>query len=460
MNNIILNVDSYKASHYLQYPPGTTRIYSYIESRGGIFSTHLFFGLQIYLKKYLSKSITKYDIEYAEDFFSDHGLTFNKIGWTHILNNHGGYLPIKVEAVAEGTVLPTGNVLIQVYNTDRECYWLAPYIETSMLRAVWYPTTIATVSRECKQVIKKYLEITSDNLENLEFKLHDFGARGTSSFESASIGGAAHLVNFKGSDTISGILAVRDYYNEHMAAFSIPAAEHSTIISWGKEKEKEAYEHIIDNYAGHGKMISIVCDSYDFWYAIDNIFGKQLKEKIVNQGGTIVIRSDSGDPVEICVNTVQRLTEIFGYMFNSKGYKLLPQYIRVIHGDSVSLSVIDPILEAMKEKQLSAENITFGMGGGLLQKIDRDTLKFAMKASAIIVDNKLIDINKRPILESFKTSKAGILSLVKRDGIFKTINRNQLKADEIDFLIPVFENGKILKEWSFKEIRERSVTGN
>src|SRR3990167_4114273 len=221
-HNLILNTDSYKASHYLQYPPNTTQVSCYIESRGGKFSKTVFFGLQIFLKKYLSQPITQENIEEAEDFLRTHGLPFNREGWEYILKHHGGYLPLAIEAIPEGTVLPLRNVMLQIVNTDPRCFWLTTYIETALLRAVWYPTTVATLSWHCKAIIQRYLEETADHLDGLPFQLHDFGARGVSSQESAEIGDVAHLVNFRGTDTIAGILAAKQYYSEPMAAYSIP----------------------------------------------------------------------------------------------------------------------------------------------------------------------------------------------------------------------------------------------
>src|ERR1700719_4621910 len=186
-HNPILNTDSYKASHYLQYPPGTTNISSYIESRGGDYDEIVFFGLQAWLKTYVQGEDTKVtyaDIQDAEKFWAAHGLPFNKPGWERILNKWGGRLPIEIEAVDEGTVLPPGNVLAQIVNADPELPWVTSYSETSLLRGIWYPTTVATRSRYIKKIIKRYLDETADNADGLLFKLHDFGFRGVSSYES------------------------------------------------------------------------------------------------------------------------------------------------------------------------------------------------------------------------------------------------------------------------------------
>lgn len=458
INNVILNADSYKASHYLQYPENTTYVSSYIESRGGTYNKTVFFGLQIFIKEYLTKPFSREDIIEAEEVFTAHGLPYNREGWDYILENYDGFLPIEIQAVPEGTVIDTKNVLVQVMNTDPKCAWLTSYVETSLLRAVWYPTTVATVSYECKNVIERFLEETADNIEGLPFKLHDFGARGASSEETASIGGLAHLVNFSGSDTLSGIIAGRRYYNAEMAGFSIPAAEHSTITSWGKENETQAYANMLEQFSGPGKLVAVVSDSYDLWNAIENIWGDELKNKIINNGGTLVVRPDSGDPVTIVTETLERLMRLFGSTTNSKGFRVLPDYIRVIQGDGVSLATITAILEAMKTRRQSADNVAFGMGGELLQKVNRDTQKFAMKASAAKVDGLWRDVFKDPITDQGKRSKRGRLALIEDgEGNFKTVRKQDLGNRE-NKLITLFRNGELLKEWTLEEIRERANT--
>lgn len=195
-DSIILNTDSYKVSMWSQYPSGTTGVYSYIESRGGRYDKTVFFGLQAFIKQYLTKPITQADIDLADEILTAHGEPFNRAGWQYILDKHEGRLPVVIRAVPEGTVVPTKNVLAVIENTDPECYWLTTWLETALLRAIWYPTTVATRSWHIRQTILKYLEETGDPTL-IDFKLHDFGARGVSSMESAGIGGAAHLVPIK-----------------------------------------------------------------------------------------------------------------------------------------------------------------------------------------------------------------------------------------------------------------------
>jgi nicotinamide phosphoribosyltransferase len=234
MNNLLLDTDSYKASHFLQYPPGTEYMFSYIESRGGQYEKTVFFGLQYLLKEYLSKPITQDNVDEAEGFFKLHGLPFPKEQWEYIVNTHSGYLPIRIKAVPEGSIIPTKNILVSVESLDPKVFWVVGWLETLLLR-IWYSVTVSTRSYHARQLIYKYLVKTSDNpKDEIWFKLHDFGSRGVSSRETAGIGGMSHLVNFKGSDTVQGILFANRYYNHEMAAFSIPASEHSVSSSYNK----------------------------------------------------------------------------------------------------------------------------------------------------------------------------------------------------------------------------------
>ena len=455
MQNIILNTDSYKTSHYLQYPPRTEYISSYIESRGGEYDSTVFFGLQMFLKQYLSKPITATDIDEAQIICTAHGVPFNRAGWEYIVNSHRGFLPLEIEAVVEGTEVPTGNVLVQVVNTDPACAWLTSYIETALLRAVWYPTTVATVSKACQKVIARYLRETADNSDGLAFKLHDFGARGASSEETVAIGGLAHLVNFMGSDSLSAIVAARRFYSADMAGFSIPAAEHSTITSWGREGEVAAYKNMLKQFAGKDKLLAVVSDSYDLWNAIDNLWGGELKAQVEVSGGTLVVRPDSGEPVKIVPEAIERLMSAFGYSVNSKGYKVLPPCVRLIQGDGVSVNSIEAILEQMQFRGLSADNVAFGMGGELLQKVNRDTQKFAMKASAICIDGQWRDVYKDPITDVGKRSKKGRLALITANGKFETVRRDTVNSEE-NTLISVFRNGQLLMDYNFDDVRARA----
>ena len=455
--SLLLDVDSYKGSHFLQYPPGTEYVSSYIEARGGKFDRMVMFGLQAYLKRYLARPITQAEIDYADELWTAHGVPFNRDGWEHILREHGGYLPLRIEAVAEGTVMPIRNACVQLVNTDPKVPWLTSFLETALLRAVWYPTTVATLSWTVKQIIGGYLRKTCESPEeHLPFKLHDFGARGVSSAESAALGGLAHLVNFLGTDTIGALQLGRSAYHEPMAGFSIPASEHSTITAWGREGERDAYANMVEQFAGEGAIYAVVSDSYDIYKATTEIWGRDLKTKVLDAGGQLVVRPDSGDPRVVPVEIVELLGEAFGYEENALGFKVLNPAVRVIQGDGVNPDSIRDILESLYQKGWSAENIAFGMGGALLQRdVHRDTMKWAMKANAARVAGEWRDVFKDPVTDPGKRSKVGIQSLVMEDGEYTTICRDALGERE-DHLVPVWENGTLLVDHTLAAIRERS----
>lgn len=459
-HSILLDVDSYKGSHFLQYPPGTEYVSSYIEARGGKFDTMLFFGLQMYLKRYLSRPITLEEIDYAEALWEAHGVPFNRAGWEHILREHGGYLPLEIKAVKEGTILPIQNAIVQVVNTEPAVPWLTSFLETALLRAVWYPTTVATLSWTVKQIIRKYLHETSEIPEDvLPFKLHDFGARGVSSAESAALGGIAHMVNFLGSDTVGALQHARDYYAEDMAAFSIPAAEHSTITSWGKDREIDAFANMVEQFGGEDKIFAVVSDSFDIYKATEQYWGKDLKAKVEANGGTLVVRPDSGDPTIVPVEIVALLGEAFGYSVNSKGYKVLADCVRVIQGDGVNPVSIETILKRLKAKGWSAENIAFGMGGALLQRdVHRDTMKWAMKANATkrAGDPVWYDVYKDPVTDKGKRSKVGVQALVLTAEGYVSMREDEMHPAMVNKLETVWKNGKLMRDQTLAEVRELS----
>ena len=458
--NVILNTDSYKVSMFKQYPAGTTGVYSYIESRGGRYDRTVFFGLQAFIKEYLLDPITQQDIDIADEILTLHGEPFNRAGWQYILDKHNGYLPVVIRAVPEGTVVPVKNVLATIENTDPECFWLTTWLETALLRAIWYPTTVATQSRAIKELILDYLEKTGDPT-TIDFKLHDFGARGVSSMESAGIGGAAHLVNFMGTDTVSGVLYAREFYNAGIAGFSIPAAEHSTITSWGRDGEVDAYRNMVNQFAKPGAILAVVSDSYDIYNAAEKLWGEELRQQVIDSGATVVIRPDSGDPVEVNRRLIEILDQKFGSTVNAKGFKVLNN-VRLIQGDGVNELTIRSILGAFMALGYSADNIAFGMGGALLQQVDRDTQKFAMKCSAAKVNGEWIDVQKDPITDSGKKSKAGRVTLWKSGGDYvSSINPPSGWSDKAigpwtDVLEPVYRNGKLLKEIDFATVRANS----
>ncbi len=462
--NLILLADAYKYAHHKLYYPGTSYIYSYLESRGGQFNQTVFFGLQYFLKEYLQgQAFTQQDIDEADSFLQQvfgRDDVFDKSRFQYILDKYDGHLPIKIKAVAEGSVVPTKNVLMTIENTDPECFWLPNFLET-LLMQVWYPCTVATLSYEVKKVISRYFAETANDeaMAGIDFVLNDFGFRGVSSVESAGIGGAAHLLNFSGSDNLAGSVMAMNYYNaDKVYGLSIPATEHSICTLLGKEGELEIFRHVLKSFPTG--TVACVSDSYNIFRACEEYWGGELKDLILSRDGTLVIRPDSGDPVKTLLTIFEILFNQFGYTTNNKGYKVLPPQVRVIQGDGVNYDGIQTIYTALKQNGISAENMVLGMGGALLQKIDRDTQRYALKCSAAIVNGREVAVEKHPVemnsqgqlTESFKKSKAGKLKLVNIDGAYCTVNVSDL-PETPDELETVFENGMLLKDFCFEDVR-------
>ena len=448
-----LDTDSYKVSQHKQLPTDAEYAMAYIEARGGADRVK-FFGLQYILQQLQIPS--PHDVEQASEFCKAHfgrDDVFDYKGWMEIANK--GYYPLKIRAVAEGGIYPVSVPLITVENTEPGYAWLVTWFETQILR-VWYPTNVATFSYEIKQLISEFLELNGTP-ESIGFKLHDFGSRGASSAESAGIGGMGHLLNFLGTDTLQAYMYAHEYYNAttESLAFSIPASEHSTITSWGKDFEVNAYRSMIEKFGKPGALYACVSDSYDLWEALK--LWKQLEPMILEKGGTLVVRPDSGDPVETPIKAVKELITLFGSTTNAKGFKVLPDHIRVIQGDGIQYDSIRQILVGLHAEGISADNIAFGMGGALLQKHDRDTFKFAYKMCSITRNGKEQDVFKDPVTDPGKRSKAGrITTIVDDDGniVYTRIPKYHNDSSTYgDLMITVWENSQLKRYHDFEEIR-------
>lgn len=460
--NICLTTDSYKLNHWNQYPAGTEKVYSYFECRKGAkFAETPFFGLQYIIKNHLEGVVvTREKIENAAKLCKAHfgdEKYFNREGWEYILNSHGGKLPVVIKAVEEGTVVPINNVLMTIENTDNKCFWLTNFLET-ILSQVWYPITVASLSREVKVNIKEYLDLTSDG-GLLNFGLHDFGFRGASSWESAGIGGAAHLINFLGTDTVVAMEVAVNYYNADLngLAFSVAATEHSVMTALGKNGEEQVVENLLNEYPTG--ILSVVSDSYDIYNFVSNIVGTKFKDRILARDGVFVVRPDSITPThptpeEEMVWIMENLWANIGGTINSKGYKVIDPSVRVLWGDGIDLEGIKKILYAVTKAGFATENIAcFGMGGGLLQKVNRDTQRCAFKCSAQYRDGQWYDIQKNP-KDVSKASKKGKLKLIKVDGEFETVGENDPGED---YLKVVFYNGVLVNEVDFATVRKNAA---
>ncbi len=471
------DTDSYKLSHHPQYPKDADMMISYFESRGGDSDVVINFGLQMLIKEYMLQRVTKEQaanmVEWARQHMNGNVTDDLEIALNRVVDELGGRLPLRIRNAPEGLLIPIKNVLFTIETTilGREWFSLVSYFETKLVR-VWAPMTVATTSYNVRQVIKAALEKSSDNPEAVNFMFHDFGSRGTLGMEGSAFGGAGHLTSFYGTDTVIAVHAVEFAYNEPMAGFSIPATEHSTTTMHGRDGEPQLVAQMFDNYAKPGAIFATVIDSFDA-LAFIRYLAPMFKDRLIESGAKWVFRPDSGDAIRMPVKCVEELDKVFGHTVNSKGYKVLNN-VGVIQGDGIAPPQVKEILDLLMSKGYSAENMAFGMGGGLLQKINRDTHKFALKCSAVRINGIWEDVYKDPTVYdhnfnkvddvvSFKKSKKGRLELIRNvnTGEYKTVRLEEIlsygaqKEWEV-MLETIYEDGYMMRDMTFEEVRRNT----
>lgn len=440
--NPVLLPDSYKVAHHLMMPKDTVNLYAYFEARSNkVFDKTLVFGLNFILNK-LARPITLPQIMLMKEFYKKHfggNDYFNYDMYEYIVQKYRGKLPLMIRAIPEGTLVRTGNALFDVYSLDEKCYPLVTGVETALSQA-WYPFTVATISFNIKQKIKSYLQATSDSLDGLEWMLHDFGQRGVSSDESAAIGGAAHLVNFRGTDNTMALMALMEEYGYHqMPGDSVAATEHSIMTCRGLDKEYQVVQEVSETFKN--TILSEVLDSSNIYETTKKAVTDPV---ILGREGLFVIRLDSGKPTMVSREILDIIADKAGYTINSKGYKVINPKFKILWGDGLDIDLIEQTLEEIMNHNYCVSNFaTLGMGGGLLQKCNRDTMSFAYKVSARATENELIEVYKDPV-HGGKTSKKGLLKTVvdQKNGNFMTVKDSELDTRE-DCKIIVFEAGYV-----------------
>jgi nicotinamide phosphoribosyltransferase len=465
--SIIIDTDAYKITHYLQYPKGLTKLYSYGESRtGSKFAEVCFFGLDIIIQDHFMQKVTDEMIQEAEEeCLSTFGTSkyFNRPVWEKVRDL--GYLPIRIKAVKEGSVLPISNVLFTLESTED---WFATTLNSleTVLMHIWYPTTIATNSMYIYHDIKELINKSGGSDFLLPYMVHDFSMRGTTGHESGARAAAAHLIWFEGTDTMSGSRLIKDYYDYPGRAKSVWATEHSVATSFGPgDGEIEYVKHQLEN-APSDMIVSLVSDSYDIYNFCENVIGNPIiKEMIINRPGRVVIRPDSGDPETVINKCLDILGNVFGVFHNDKGFKIINHNIGLLQGDGMDKESIHNLYESIIQNKWCTDNLVVGSGGGLMQvDMNRDTQRFAIKASYGEINGVGFNIQKDPKTASFKKSKTGMFKVNETniDGIRKieTISSTNPNYDTCsDMLETVFENGKIIRKTNFSDILSKSREG-
>lgn len=469
--NIITLTDSYKFGHWKMFENKDKEkqvegISSYFESRNGAqFPTTVSFGLQGLAKEHLvGKVVTQEKLDRAMDLSGAHlgnRRALNYRMWKHIIDNYDGRLPVEMWSIPEGTEVEESNALTIVKCEDKIVAPLVNHLET-VLTNVWYPSSVATLSKYIKKDLITWGEKTCDNLNHIPYQVHDFAMRSVKSPEAGGFGGSGHLLNFLGTDTVSAIEYLNQYYNSGYegVAYSVFATEHNTMMYLGPEGEEYLVGKALDE--NPTDIVSIVADTFNIYNFVENIVGKTYKQRILDREGVFVVRPDSVTPdhptkKEITLWILEQLWKDFGGHENTKGYRVLNDKIRVLYGDGLTQAEINEILDYVAKAGFASCNLVFGLGSGLLDKsLHRDTQRFAYKSSAMKINGEWVGVAKNP-LGSNKRSKKGLLKVVKTDEGYKTLTQYNEGFDKAKCeLVKVFSNGKLTKDYTLQEIRENA----
>ncbi len=479
--NALYLTDGYKLDHRRQYPEQTTLVYSNWtprKSRIKGINNVVFFGLQYCIQKYIID-------DFNTNFFNqpkekvvkryqntiNHYLGSNQIGTEHIEALHDlGYIPLIIKALDEGALVPIKVPMFTMYNTKPEFFWLTNYFETLISTTIWMPCTSATIAYNYRKLLLTYAKDTTDNLEFINWQAHDFSMRGMAGIEAAILSAAGHLLSFYGSDTLPAFHFFEEYYQanpeKEIISGTVAATEHSVMCMGTNADEINTFKRLITEVYPTG-IVSIVSDTWNLWTVLTSYL-PQLKSDILNRNGKVVIRPDSGNPVDIiCGNpkgttdeekagVIELLWKTFGGTINSKGYKVLDTHIGAIYGDSITLERAKAICELLKENGYASSNIVLGIGSYSYQYNTRDTFGFAMKATYGEVNFEGRAIYKKPITDDgTKTSAKGLLKVIKRNNTYKLIDNVSWEEEQKGELNVVFKNGKLINPTSLQDIRKR-----
>jgi nicotinamide phosphoribosyltransferase len=474
----VLLKDGYKVGHRFQYPLDTEFVYSNFTPRKSRtrFDYVMFFGLQYFVKEYLQEQFRKNFFSISKDVVLrqyKRRIT-NYLGPINIDHIEAlwdlGYLPLKIKAVPEGTLVPVNVPVLTIINTKPEFFWLTNMLETLMSNIIWKGTTSATTAFQYRRCFERYAKETGSSRDFIKWQGHDFSFRGMSGLEDALVSGGAHLLSFTGTDTIPAIDFLEQYYNANsdreLVGGSVPATEHSVMCMGLPEHEIDTFKRLINDIYPTG-ILSVVSDTWDFWKVIDEIL-PTIKDEVLARNGKLVIRPDSGDPVDIICGTeagvtdserkgaIERLWEIFGGTYSKLGFKELNPHIGLIYGDSITLERQEAILSKLKVKGFASTNVVLGIGSYTYEYVTRDTYGFAMKATWGQTKSRgPMDIFKDPKTDSgMKKSHKGLLRL-DRDETGNIICKQQCTPDEEagGLLETVFVDGNLVKDQTLANIR-------
>lgn len=478
--NPLLLTDFYKVGHPFQYPEKTQFVYSNLTPRKsrilGVESM-VFFGLQYFMMEYLVSRFNEgffgRDLDAVLDEYKRRvktSLGSDLPSYDHIADLWKvGFLPVKIKALPEGSLVPMRVPCLTVVNTHEDFFWVTNFLETLLSSVLWQPCTSATIAREYRKVLNKAALETGMSSEFVQWQGHDFSFRGMSSPESAITSGMGHLLSFTGTDSIPAIDALEQYYganaDNELIGGSVPATEHSVMCSGGKCDELSTFKRLITETYPSG-IVSIVSDTWDLWKVCTKYL-PSLKNEIMARNGKVVIRPDSGDPVKIICGDPEGVTreersgvvgllwDAFGGTKTSTGHRLLDSHIGTIYGDSITIQRAKEIADRLATNGFASQ-VVYGIGSYTYQHNTRDTFGTAMKATMVTIDGKHIPIFKDPVTDDgTKKSATGLLCVRKGPNGY-TLEDNATFATESESeLKTVFENGSITKFTTLSEIRER-----
>lgn len=474
--NFILACDSYKLDHFLELPTDTQYSMSAIVPRKpSKYSDKIVVVGQTFVSDILSKiRITYAMIDEAEIEANEQGYEFNRKGWEIIVDEFDGKLPLAVYAVEEGRVVDPQTPVLATINTDPRFAWLPAYVETFVQGTIWKMSTVASICRAAKITIAKYMELTGANMDFLDYKLHNFGDRGADSPDEAPVlAGIAHAVIFSGSDCTRANGYIKKLYKTKKAyTSSVEATEHSVMCANSDAANRDdrgaammavnrLYKVVERTKRGIGiPLLSVVIDTYDSRRFVREYMGTDYKDAILNSGGVMVFRPDSGDPTIEPGMVGRDIEATFGVTVNDKGYKVLNPSVAVIQGDGLRINTLEGIVRGWVDAGFSMDGFTLGMGSGVTHDGARDDFSFSMKAIAISDGTTWTRLLKEPITDLGKKSLSGLVRC-REDASGNLEVFDAMTEGGIDQFLTEsagwklwFKDGEKMCDQSFDEVRE------
>lgn len=497
MNPLFLT-DGYKTGHHQQYPKGTTLVYSNFTPRSNKYAPKgceqvVSFGQQMVMKQiheafqneFFSKPKDEVCGEMKRELSMYLGTDYDV---SHFEALHDlGYLPINAKALPEGTLVPIKVPVLTIYNTHPDFYWVTNYLETIISNLLWKPMTSATIAHQYRKVLTSWMEKTDAERDwFIDWQGHDFSMRGMDSVEAVISSGLGHLTSFMGSDSLPTIYGARKFYKETEAVCgSVNATEHSVMCAGSKDDEVGTFRRLLETYPTG--ILSVVSDTWDLWkVCTEHVV--TLKEEILARDGKLVIRPDSGDPVDIICGAyhtissgdeqnldynypkygvdegspeykgvIELLWDVFGGTINEQGYKVLDSHIGAIYGDSITIERANEICSRLEAKGFASTNIVLGVGSFTYQFNTRDTFGFAMKATYVEVDGEAREIFKDPITDDgTKKSSTGLLHVTRHnENNYMLVDKVSWEVEANGELQTIYKDGQFQNETTLTEIRKR-----